>query len=57
MTRRRENKGVIFKNCAPFTDCINEIKNTQQEEVYGNIIEMSELIEYKILNHSSPRLK
>ena len=20
------NKGVIFKNCAPFTDCINEIK-------------------------------
>ena len=22
-------KGVIFKNCAPFTDCISEINNTQ----------------------------
>ena len=22
------NKGVIFKNCAPFTDCISEIYNT-----------------------------
>ena len=21
------NKGVIFKNCAPFTDCISEINN------------------------------
>ena len=24
-----KNKGVIFKNCAPFTDCISEINNTQ----------------------------
>ena len=24
-----ENKKVIFKNCAPFTDCISEINNTQ----------------------------
>ena len=23
------NKEVIFKNCAPFTDCISEINNTQ----------------------------
>ena len=23
------NKKVIFKNCAPFTNCINEINNTQ----------------------------
>ena len=23
------NKGIIFKNCAPFTDCIGEINNTQ----------------------------
>ena len=22
------NKEVIFKNCAPFTDCISEINNT-----------------------------
>ena len=23
------NKKVTFKNCAPFTNCINEINNTQ----------------------------
>ena len=23
------NQGVIFKNCAPFTDCISEINNIQ----------------------------
>ena len=23
------NKGIIFKNCAPSTDCISEISNTQ----------------------------
>ena len=23
------NKRVIFKNCAPFTNCISEINNTQ----------------------------
>ena len=23
------NKGVIFKNCGPFTDCISNIYNTQ----------------------------
>ena len=23
------NKGVIFTNCAPFTDCISEISNNQ----------------------------
>ena len=27
----RSNKRAIFKNCAPFTDCITEIKNTQVE--------------------------
>ena len=24
-----KNKGVIFKNCAPFTDCKGKINNTQ----------------------------
>ena len=24
----RNNKQAIFKNCAPFTDCITEINNT-----------------------------
>ena len=25
------NKKVIFKNCAPFTNCISEINNTQRD--------------------------
>ena len=25
----RRDKGVAFKNCAPFTNCISEINNTQ----------------------------
>ena len=27
--RGNNSKQVVFKNCAPFTDCINEINNTQ----------------------------
>ena len=27
----KEKKGVIFKDCVPFTDCINEINNTQTD--------------------------
>ena len=27
--RERNNEKVIFKNCAPFTDCISEMHNTQ----------------------------
>ena len=27
------NKKVIFKNCAPFTNCISEINNTQTDNV------------------------
>ena len=30
---------------------------SKTSESYSNIIEMSQLIEYKILNHSNPRLK
>ena len=26
------NKNVIFKNCAPFTDCITKINNTQADD-------------------------
>ena len=32
-TPNRNNKEVIFKNCAPFTDCKSEIKNL--ESVFG----------------------
>ena len=33
------NKGAIFKNCAPFTDCISEINNTQIDNAkYINVV-------------------
>ena len=42
------NKSVIFKNCAPFTNCISEINNTQ---IYNGkyidvVMPMHNLIEY-----------
>ena len=42
------NKKVIFKNCAPFTNCINKINNTQIDNTeYINIaMPMYNLIEY-----------
>ena len=42
------NKKVIFRNCAPFADCINKINNTQIDNVQETDIEMSmcNLIEY-----------
>ena len=42
------NKKVIFKNCAPFTNCISKINNTQIDNVeYTDIVmPMYNLIEY-----------
>ena len=42
------NKKVIFKNCAPFTNCISEINNTQVDYATDNDIAMPmyNLIEY-----------
>ena len=42
------NKGVIFKNCAPFTDCISEINNTQAGKANNLdvVLPMYNLIEY-----------
>ena len=42
------NKKVIFKNCAPFTNCICKINNTQTDNVeYIDIVmPMYNLIEY-----------
>ena len=42
------NKKVIFKNCAPFTNCISEINNTQVDNAKNIDIVMSmyNLIEY-----------
>ena len=42
------NKKVIFKNCAPFTNCISKINNTQIDhaEYIYIVIPMYNLIEY-----------
>ena len=44
----KTNKGVIFKNYAPFTDCISEINNTQIDDAkyIDVVIPMNNLIEY-----------
>ena len=48
------NKGVIFKNCAPFTDCISEINNTQIDNAkYIHVVmPMYNLNEY---SHNYPK--
>ena len=42
------SKKVIFKNCAPFTNCINEINDTQVDnaKVLDIVMDMYNLIEY-----------
>ena len=42
------NKKVIFKNCAPFTNCISKINNTQIDnaEYLDIVMPMYNLIEY-----------
>ena len=42
------DKGVAFKNCAPFTNCISEINNTQVDnaKVIDIVMPMYNLIEY-----------
>ena len=42
------NKKVILKNCAPFTNCINEINNTELDDahVIDVVMSMYNLIEY-----------
>ena len=39
------NKKVILKNCAPFTNCITEINNTQVDDAQ-DLMFMCNLIEY-----------
>ena len=43
------NKKVIFKNCAPFTNCICEINNTQVDNAkdIDIVMSMHNLMEYK----------
>ena len=42
------NKGVVFKNCAPFINCISEINNTQIDNAkdIDIVMPMYNLIEY-----------
>ena len=42
------DKGVVFKNCAPFTNCISEINNTQVDNAKDTdiVMPMYNLIEY-----------
>ena len=42
------NKEVIFKNCAPFTNCISEINHTQVDNAkdIDIVMPMYNLIEY-----------
>ena len=42
------DKKVIFKNCAPFTDCISEINNAQVDNAIDidDVMPMYNLIEY-----------
>ena len=43
------NKGIIFKHCAPLTNCISEIDNTQVDNAkyIDFVIPMYNLIEYR----------
>ena len=42
------NKKVIFKNCAPFTNCTSKINNTQIDnaEYIDTVMSMYNLIDY-----------
>ena len=42
------DKGVAFKNCAPFTNCMSEINNTQVDNAkdIDIVMPMCNLIEY-----------
>ena len=48
------NKKVIFKNCAPFTNCINEINNTQVDKAKDIDIVMHM---YNLIEHSDNYVK
>ena len=49
----RRNKGLIFKNCVSFRDCINEINNTwiDHEKILDVVMPMNDLMKYRD-NHS-----
>ena len=48
MNANNNHKELVFKNCAPFTDCISEINNTQIDNAkdIDLVMLMYNLIEY-----------
>ena len=48
MNPNNNHKELVFKNCAPFTDCISEINNTQIDNAkdIDLVMLMYNLIEY-----------
>ena len=52
------NKKVIFKNCAPFINCISRINNTKVDDTYDIdiVMPMYNLIKYSD-NHSKTYLE
>ena len=40
------NKGIIFKNCAPFIKCIRRVNNTGNAQDIDIVISMYNLFEY-----------
>ena len=44
----KRNKKVTFKNCAPFTDCISEVNNTEMDHIkdIDVVMPMYNLTEY-----------
>ena len=54
----RNNKQLIIKNCAPFTDCLTEINNTQLDNVkdIDVVMLMYNLIEYSDNYKDDPKI-
>ena len=50
-----KNKGVAFKNCVPFINCMSEINNTQIDNPkdIDIVMPMYNLIEYIIIMHNT----
>ena len=51
------DKGITFKNCAPFTKCINRINNTQIDNAKNidTVMPMYNLIEYSDIYSKTSR--
>ena len=52
------NRKVIFRNCAPFTNCMSQITNTQTDDANDSdvVMPMYDLIEYSDVYSKTGRL-